>query len=88
MLATSEAGVVSHRAEGRKRVKYADLLVSHHFASVIYLQLGINIGMFIPICKYMTDCMVNTHKCEYGPELSSSIVTCHLYYVYSSNPYS
>ena len=34
ILATSEAGAIANQAEEKKRAKYAELLVSHHFVPV------------------------------------------------------
>ena len=42
MLATSEAGAVADWAEDRKRLKYADVLATHHFVpmSIISCKLA------------------------------------------------
>ena len=58
MLATSEACAIANQAEERKRAKYAELLVSHHFVSVAIetsgvfgqgpLHLSENLG---PVCR-------------------------------------
>ena len=41
MLATSEAGAVADRAEDRKRLKYADVLATHHFVPVAVETSGV-----------------------------------------------
>ena len=41
MLAMSEAGAIANQAEDRKRAKYAELLVSHHFVPVAIETSGV-----------------------------------------------
>ena len=41
MLATSEAGTVANQAEDRKRLKYADVLATHHFVPVMVETSGV-----------------------------------------------
>ena len=41
MLAMSEAGAIANQADDRKRAKYAELLVSHHFVSVAIETPGV-----------------------------------------------
>ena len=41
MLATREAGAIANQAEEKKRVKYAELLVSHHFVPVAIEMSGV-----------------------------------------------
>ena len=41
ILATSEAGAIANQAEDRKRTKYAELLVSHHFVPVVIETSGV-----------------------------------------------
>ena len=64
MLAMSEGGAIANQAEDRKRAKYAELLVSHHFVPVAIETSGV----FGQGGSHLSESLGPVYKRRLGPQ--------------------